>query len=61
MADTDLPNGYGALNRPPRPIAPPFGMLVNPWPTPSSQPGARLQRAARPAAARRKPIRWRAY
>ena len=45
MADTDLPNGYGALNRPPRPIAPPFGMLVNPWPTPDPNqvPGFNVQ------------------
>jgi hypothetical protein len=27
MADTDLPNGFGALNRAPRPIASPFGAL----------------------------------
>jgi hypothetical protein len=45
MADTDLPNGYGALNRPPRPIASPFGMLVNPWPTPDPNevPGFNVQ------------------
>ena len=28
MADTDLPNGFGALNRPPRPIASPFGVVT---------------------------------
>jgi hypothetical protein len=45
MADTDLPNGFGALNRPPRPIASPFGMLVNPWPTPDPNqvPGFNVQ------------------
>jgi hypothetical protein len=40
MADTDLPNGFGAIDRPsgpsrpPRPIASPFGALSNPWQTP---------------------------
>jgi hypothetical protein len=51
MADTDLPNGYGAIDRPsgpsraPRPIASPFGMLVNPWPTPdpNQTPGFNVQ------------------
>jgi hypothetical protein len=51
MADTDLPNGYGAIDRPsgpsrqPRPIASPFGMLVNPWPTPDPNqvPGFNVQ------------------
>jgi len=45
MADTDLPNGFGALNRPPRPIASPFGMLVNPWasPDPNQTPGFNVQ------------------
>jgi hypothetical protein len=51
MADTDLPNGFGAIDRPsgpsrpPRPIASPFGMLVNPWPTPDPNqvPGFNVQ------------------
>jgi hypothetical protein len=45
MADTDLPNGFGALNRPPRPIASPFGMLSNPWatPDPNQAPGFNVQ------------------
>src|SRR6267154_4033421 len=45
MADTDLPGGFGALNRAPRPIASPFGMLVNPWPTPDPNqvPGFNVQ------------------
>jgi hypothetical protein len=41
MADTDLPNGFGALNPPPRrvrPIASPFGMLPTDALTPP-QPG----------------------
>jgi hypothetical protein len=41
MADTDLPNGFGALNPPPRrvrPIASPFGMLPTDGLTPP-QPG----------------------
>jgi hypothetical protein len=28
MADTDLPNGFGALNRAPRPIASPIAVLL---------------------------------
>jgi hypothetical protein len=51
MADTDLPNGYGAIDRPsgpsrpPRPIASPFGMLANPWaqPDPNQTPGFNVQ------------------
>jgi hypothetical protein len=48
MADTDLPNGFGALNLPQRrarPIASPFGMLSNPWPTPdpNQTPGFNVQ------------------
>jgi hypothetical protein len=45
MADTDLPNGFGALNRAPRPIASPFGMLSNPWatPDPNQAPGFNVQ------------------
>ena len=51
MADTDLPNGYGAIDRPsgpsrpPRPIASPFGMLSNPWatPDPNQTPGFNVQ------------------
>ena len=48
MADTDLPNGFGAIDRPSgpsRPIASPFGMLVNPWPTPDPNqvPGFNVQ------------------
>ena len=44
MADTDLPNGFGAIDRPsgpsrpPRPIASPFGMFPDPWPTPNPNP-----------------------
>jgi len=45
MADTDLPNGYGALNRPPRPIASPFGMLPTDGLTspPGPAPGFNVQ------------------
>jgi hypothetical protein len=48
MADTDLPNGFGALNSPPRrvrPIASPFGMLPDPWatPDPNQTPGFNVQ------------------
>jgi hypothetical protein len=46
MADTDLPNGFGALNRPPRPIASPFGSLPADWPTPNpnqTPPGFNMQ------------------
>ena len=49
MADTDLPNGFGALPSAPkprpRPIASPFGMLSNPWatPDPNQTPGFNVQ------------------
>jgi hypothetical protein len=49
MADTDLPNGFGAIDRPtgpsrpPRPIASPFGMLADPWATPAPTPGFNVQ------------------
>ena len=49
MADTDLPNGFGAIDRPrhrpPRPIASPFGMLADPWatPDPNQTPGFNVQ------------------
>jgi hypothetical protein len=51
MADTDLPNGYGAIDRPsgpswpPRPIASPFGIFADPWqtPNPSQTPGFNVQ------------------
>jgi hypothetical protein len=48
MSDTDLPNGFGALNSPPRrvrPIASPFGMLPDPWatPDPNQAPGFNVQ------------------
>jgi hypothetical protein len=44
MADTDLPNGFGALNRAPRPIASPFGMLAYPTPPdPNQTPGFNVQ------------------
>jgi hypothetical protein len=45
MADTDLPNGFGAINRAPRPIASPFGMVSNPWasPDPNQTPGFNVQ------------------
>jgi hypothetical protein len=40
MADTDLPNGFGAIKpapKPrPRPIASPFGIFPDPWQTPDS-------------------------
>ena len=55
MADTDLPNGFGALNRPPRPIASPFGMLADRCLGRRqilTRAAAWLQRAARAAAAR---------
>jgi hypothetical protein len=38
MADTDLPNGFGAIQpapRRPRPIASPFGIFPDPWQTPN--------------------------
>jgi hypothetical protein len=49
MADTDLPNGFGAIDRPsgparpPRPIASPFGMLADPWATPAPTPGFNVE------------------
>jgi hypothetical protein len=49
MADTDLPNGFGALNSPPRrvrPIASPFGMLPTDAftsPQPGPPPGFNVQ------------------
>jgi hypothetical protein len=51
MADTDLPNGFGAIDRPsgpsrpPRPIASPFGIFPDPWqlPNPSQTPGFNVQ------------------
>jgi hypothetical protein len=51
MADTDLPNGYGAIDRPsgpsrpPRPIASPFGIFPDPWqtPNPNQTPGFNVQ------------------
>ena len=63
MADTDLPNGFGAIDRPsgpsrpPRPIASPFGMLVNPWPTPDPNqvPGFNVQ-PEQPAPAQTNPM-----
>ena len=49
MADTDLPNGYGAIKpapKPrPRPIASPFGIFPDPWqtPNPNQTPGFNVQ------------------
>jgi hypothetical protein len=51
MADTDLPNGFGAIDRPtgpsrpPRPIASPFGIFPDLWqsPNPTPAPGFNLQ------------------
>ena len=51
MADTDLPNGFGAIDRPsgpsrpPRPIASPFGIFPDPWqtPNPNQTPGFNVQ------------------
>jgi hypothetical protein len=51
MADTDLPNGFGAIDRPsgpsraPRPIASPFGIFSDPWqtPDPNQTPGFNVQ------------------
>jgi hypothetical protein len=55
MADTDLPNGFGAidrpsgLSRPPRPIASPFGMLPTDGLTspPGPPPGFKYSRSSR--------------
>jgi hypothetical protein len=49
MADTDLPNGFGALPSAPtprpRPIASPFGIFPDPWqtPNPNQTPGFNVQ------------------
>jgi hypothetical protein len=51
MADTDLPNGFGALQQAPtparrvRPIASPFGSLPDLWtpPAPTPPPGFNVQ------------------
>jgi hypothetical protein len=46
MADTDLPNGFGALKPAPRPIASPFGMLPTDGltpPQPGPPPGFNMQ------------------
>src|ERR1700733_10801179 len=51
MADTDLPNGFGAIDRPSgpsrpvRPIASPFGIFADPWatPDPNQTPGFNVQ------------------
>ena len=51
MADTDLPNRFGAIDRPsgpsrpPRPIASPFGIFSDPWQTPDTKqaPGFNVQ------------------
>jgi hypothetical protein len=49
MADTDLPNGFGAIKpapKPrPRPIASPFGIFPDPWqtPNPSQTPSFNVQ------------------
>jgi hypothetical protein len=47
MADTDLPNGFGAIKSKPRPIAAPFGIFPTPGfnvqpDTPESNPMSRL-------------------
>jgi hypothetical protein len=59
MADTDLPNGFGAVKpapKPrPRPIASPFGIFPDPWqtPNPSQTPSFNVQP---PAAAQTNPM-----
>jgi hypothetical protein len=59
MADTDLPNGFGAIKpapKPrPRPIASPFGIFPDPWatPDPNQAPGFNVQP---PAAAQTNPM-----